>query len=40
VQADGVLPKIHIARGEIVEGGFNAGGTMPEAMIYYDPASD
>jgi DNA-binding beta-propeller fold protein YncE len=40
VQADGVLPKINIARGEIVEGGFNAGGTMPEAMIYYDPASD
>jgi DNA-binding beta-propeller fold protein YncE len=39
VQADGVLPKINIARGEIVEGGFNAGGTMPEAMIYYDPAA-
>lgn len=36
VQADGVLPKINLASGKIVEGSFHAGGTMPEAMIYWD----
>ena len=37
VQADGVLPKVNITTAQIVEGGFNAGGTMPEAMIYWTP---
>ncbi len=37
VQADGVLPKVNIKNAEIVEGGLNAGGTMPEAMIYWTP---
>jgi len=37
VQADGMLPKVNINTAQIVEGGFNAGGTMPEAMIYWTP---
>ena len=37
VQADGVLPRVNIAKAEIVAGGFNAGGTMPEAMVYWTP---
>lgn len=37
VQADGVLPKVDIAQAKIIDGGFNAGGTMPEAMLYWTP---
>ncbi|MBO6782129.1 MAG: PD40 domain-containing protein [Alphaproteobacteria bacterium] len=40
VQADGDLPKVDIAAAEIVDGGFNAGGTMPEAMVYWEGPSD
>lgn len=40
VQADGDLPKVDIAAAKIVEGGFKAGGTMPEAMIYWDGPED
>jgi DNA-binding beta-propeller fold protein YncE len=36
VQADGDLPRVDIAAAEIIEGGFKAGGTMPEAIIYWD----
>jgi len=36
VQADGDLPLIDIASASIVEGGMTAGGTMPEAMVYWD----
>lgn len=36
VQADGELPRINPARGRIVDGDLQAGGTMPEAMIYWD----
>ncbi|MDE0779321.1 MAG: YncE family protein [Alphaproteobacteria bacterium] len=37
VQANGLLPKVNIEKAEIVEGGFNAGSTMPEAIIYWSP---
>ncbi len=36
VQADGDLPLVDIASASIVEGGMAAGGTMPEAMVYWD----
>lgn len=36
VQADGDLPLVDIASAAIVEGGMAAGGTMPEAMVYWD----
>ncbi len=36
VQADGDLPKVDLDAAELVDGGFTAGGTMPEAMIYWD----
>lgn len=36
VQADGNLPRVDIASAEIIDGGLAAGGTMPEAMIYWD----
>jgi DNA-binding beta-propeller fold protein YncE len=37
VQADGDLPRVNLAQAAIVEDGFRAGGTMPEAMVYWTP---
>jgi DNA-binding beta-propeller fold protein YncE len=34
--ANGEIPRIDLASAAIVEGGFFAGGTMPEALIYRD----
>ncbi|MDA0785763.1 MAG: YncE family protein [Proteobacteria bacterium] len=33
---NGEVPKIDIATAEIVDGGYNAGGSMPEAIVAYD----
>ncbi len=38
-QASGEVPRIDVAAAEIVEGGFSAGGSMPEAIVAYDPGA-
>ena len=35
--ANGEIPKISLETAEIVDGGFNAGGTMPEALVRPEP---
>jgi DNA-binding beta-propeller fold protein YncE len=35
--ANGEIPKISLETAAIVDGGFNAGGTMPEALVRLDP---
>jgi len=37
--ANGEVPKIDVATAEIVAGGYNAGGTMPEAIVAYEPVA-
>jgi DNA-binding beta-propeller fold protein YncE len=34
---NGEVPKIDISRAEVVDDGYNAGGSMPEAIVAYDP---
>jgi hypothetical protein len=34
--ANGQIPKIDLRTASITGGGFNAGGSMPEALVYYD----
>ncbi len=35
--ANGEVPKISLATAEIIDGGFHAGGTMPEALVRLEP---
>ncbi|MGB0571299.1 MAG: YncE family protein [Alphaproteobacteria bacterium] len=37
--ANGEVPKIDVATAEIVDGGYHAGGSMPEAIVAYDGAA-
>ena len=34
---NGEVPRIDVAKAEIADGGYHAGGTMPEAIVAYDP---
>mgnify|MGYP003993461007 FL=1 len=34
---NGEVPKIDVTKAEIVDGGYHAGGSMPEAIVAYDP---
>lgn len=34
--ANGQIPRINLKTASLADGGFNAGGTMPEALVYYD----
>ncbi|MBS27958.1 MAG: hypothetical protein CL566_03405 [Alphaproteobacteria bacterium] len=34
--ANGELPKIDVAAAKIVDGGFHAGGSMPETIVFHD----
>lgn len=36
---NGEVPRIDIATAEIVDGGYNAGGSMPEAIVAYTPGA-
>lgn len=37
--ANGEVPRIDVANAQIVEGGYHAGGSMPEAIVAYDPGA-
>jgi DNA-binding beta-propeller fold protein YncE len=36
---NGEVPRIDVAKAAIVDGGYHAGGSMPEAIVVYDPAA-
>ena len=36
---NGDVPKIDIAKAEIIDGGYHAGGAMPEAIVAFDPVT-
>ena len=35
--ANGEVPRIDVAAASITDGGYHAGGSMPEAIVAYDP---